>query len=539
MFRDTYYGNRRHVSLSGLLTGTIAVLVITVTALIVLIGSMMSRRAVLHQSGRQLSVLSRQASDRIDQFLWARQSEVRLLRDLIESNDFEQTEIRSILTRFQRHLPMFAWIGLADESGTVQVASNNRFEGVSLAARPFFRESLAEPYTGDVRASVRLSDMLERPANQPPHVIDFSFPVRDELDAHLYGVLVAHVDLQWIREIRAEFLASLPEDSVDFRVFSPVQNMYIAGSSEIVGTPVPQAILDGTQGSDGYRVLEDTEPLITGYAESRGYRTFSGFGWITEVTEPVRNVLAAPRQQERAIWITGIVIAMFAAMLGHAAARAHTLSLRHLQRQSEALRLGGREIFSRDSRIREFADLGESLDYLSQELSRTEFAAHTDAMTGLLNRSGAVEWFERARASCARYDWRLVVLAIDLDGFKQINDAWGHAAGDEVLKVCAYRIRSRLRPDELAARWGGDEFTAVGFVRDGETRTTGDVIAERILTSIREPILYEGQDLYVGCSIGLHEWLPQSGETWESAHEHADEALYAAKRSGKNRAVWS
>lgn len=165
------------------------------------------------------------------------------------------------------------------------------------------------------------------------------------------------------------------------------------------------------------------------------------------------------------------------------------------------------------------------LDLREQE-ERLRRAALSDTLTGLPNRAAFVEHLDRAVGGAER---RFAVLFLDLDGFKQVNDRLGHAAGDELLVHVAERIRRSLRAGDMAARFGGDEFV-VFLARVG---STGHLqrIAERLRASIAAPYTVGGGVARVGVSIGC---TPCGGST--SADEilsAADAAMYRVKVAGR------
>jgi diguanylate cyclase (GGDEF)-like protein len=128
------------------------------------------------------------------------------------------------------------------------------------------------------------------------------------------------------------------------------------------------------------------------------------------------------------------------------------------------------------------------------------------------------------------------VLYIDLDGFKAINDTYGHAAGDEVLQRVADGLRQSTGPEELVARIGGDEF--VVLLRDCDALTARAVADEIITTISREHRISDGRILHVGCSIGMC-IAPLQGREPEVLLARADAALYEVKNRGKGHAgVW-
>ena len=129
-------------------------------------------------------------------------------------------------------------------------------------------------------------------------------------------------------------------------------------------------------------------------------------------------------------------------------------------------------------------------------------------------------------------DGSVVLLFIDLDGFKHVNDAEGHRAGDEVLRIVAQRIASTVRAGDTMARLGGDEFLVM---LDREvTREVTDTIGHRIIEALHQPMAVEGRDIFVGASIGVAMHPPLAGDI-DALMNRADQAMYAAKRAGKGR----
>ncbi|MFM8973359.1 MAG: diguanylate cyclase domain-containing protein, partial [Actinomycetota bacterium] len=156
--------------------------------------------------------------------------------------------------------------------------------------------------------------------------------------------------------------------------------------------------------------------------------------------------------------------------------------------------------------------------------------ARFDALTGLINRQ---EVFEQLEAEGRRTGQEIAVLFCDLDRLKEINDSFGHAAGDEVLRVVAERARMAIRRDDIAGRIGGDEFLVVlhGVHGLDEARAK----AEDVRRSVSEPVALAGGCYSPSLSIGVT--LAQSGEDVAALIGRADEAMYAAKRAGRGRVV--
>lgn len=157
-----------------------------------------------------------------------------------------------------------------------------------------------------------------------------------------------------------------------------------------------------------------------------------------------------------------------------------------------------------------------------------------DALTGLANRRAFDETLARHLARAEREESRLALLLVDLDGFKLVNDTHGHDAGDALLAEVGRRLATCVRPSDVVARIGGDEF-AVALPRL-ESPGTAERIAERIRLALREGVPHRGGTLRVGTSLGLASFPDDARDAGELVRA-ADRALYRAKAAGRGR--WS
>jgi diguanylate cyclase (GGDEF)-like protein len=159
-----------------------------------------------------------------------------------------------------------------------------------------------------------------------------------------------------------------------------------------------------------------------------------------------------------------------------------------------------------------------------------EMARH-DAMTGLLNRAGFAAPMADAIVAATRQGRRAALLAIDLDGFKSINDIHGHGVGDEVIRTVGERLRSTIRLTDAAVRLGGDEFGVL--LAEVPDVATAQLVAERIHERLCEPIDLDDRVVMVGASIGVQMVEPSDRPpTMQRVHQLADALMYEAKQSG-------
>ncbi|MFN8509153.1 MAG: diguanylate cyclase [Deinococcaceae bacterium] len=177
-------------------------------------------------------------------------------------------------------------------------------------------------------------------------------------------------------------------------------------------------------------------------------------------------------------------------------------------------------------------DLKKAYEELKISEERIRHMAYHDSLTGLANRKLFGDRLEQSISRSRRKQESIGVMFVDLDGFKLVNDTYGHEAGDEVLRVMSRRMTQALRESDTVGRLGGDEFAIVlvDLKNDGDEA----IVARRILSVVREPVIFKGVGLYVGCSIGISVY-PRDGDNIEVLLKQADHAMYQAKQSGKNR----
>ena len=165
---------------------------------------------------------------------------------------------------------------------------------------------------------------------------------------------------------------------------------------------------------------------------------------------------------------------------------------------------------------------------LSQE--RIQFLARHDLLTGLPNRAVLREQLERAMTTTRRGE-TLALLCLDLDRFKPVNDTYGHAAGDALLKLVAQRLRECVRDTDIVVRMGGDEFA---ILQCGAPQPTGATrLAQRIIDVLSQPFTLDGNSVHIGTSVGIA-LAPQDGADPQSLQRSADLALYGAKSDGRS-----
>ncbi|MEM7083204.1 MAG: EAL domain-containing protein [Pseudomonadota bacterium] len=277
---------------------------------------------------------------------------------------------------------------------------------------------------------------------------------------------------------------------------------------------------------------------------------------LDSVSAETQTIVANTRalidsDQARQIYIvlvtTGILL-ITTAIIAMWLARKLVTPIRQLATYADEVGKGNYDAVLPIRRSDELGDLAKSLREMSDNLQVTSgevhYLAYHDSLTKLPNRAQLKDALQRAVARARRSETSAALLFIDLDDFKRVNDTLGHDAGDTLLKEFAVRLADSIRvEDQIAtasdeqstdviARLGGDEFTVV---LDSITQPSDVVvIAQRILSALKEPFVIAGQEVVVGASIGITTF-PEDGSDVDTLLRNADVAMYQAKERGKNQ----
>jgi diguanylate cyclase (GGDEF)-like protein len=157
--------------------------------------------------------------------------------------------------------------------------------------------------------------------------------------------------------------------------------------------------------------------------------------------------------------------------------------------------------------------------------------ANHDDLTGLSNRNLFMDRLSQAFSQASRRKDRFALLYVDLDEFKEVNDRQGHAAGDELLRTAARRLRQSVREVDTVARLGGDEFALI--LPDAKQREDVEKVAQKILQAFQVPVIWQNKLLLIRASIGASLY-PENADSCEQLLHHADHAMYQQKIGGGN-----
>ncbi len=156
--------------------------------------------------------------------------------------------------------------------------------------------------------------------------------------------------------------------------------------------------------------------------------------------------------------------------------------------------------------------------------------ATTDGLTGLVNHKTFYDILEKELWRTRRYGGRITLIMVDVDNLKKINDAYGHRAGDKVIREVSKRIKECIRQIDTAARYGGDEFAVILL---NSSLTDAAVVAQRMVDAVaKTPVIWNKEQITLSISVGIGQY--DSETTPEDITSRSDQALYVAKQAGKN-----
>jgi diguanylate cyclase (GGDEF)-like protein len=516
----------------------LAVLVITCIFGSVIGASAISRHK--EQTGHQLAEYAASMIDRLDRDMHNRAKELSVLSALEAlRNPANVAEARSLLNHLNAQFPSYSWIGLTDAQGTVVASTGRLLEGASIAHRPVFMEGRDSTFVGDVHEAVMLAKLLPNPSGEAMKFVDISMPVRDRA-GNFIGVLGSHLSWQWAAEIGRTMFEPLKKSlpGVEFLVVSK-DGIVLLGPKHLIGKPSEAGIGHDSDTRWTVSKWQDGKTYVVGAAESTGIDGYPGLGWTVVTRQPAEVAFAEANGLRGEILLWGSLLSIALAVLGWFVAGVITRPLNQIAeaatRLSEGadvdipLIKGSLEVEKLSMVIRH---LVESLTQKKGQLALIKGVAYRDTVTGLPNRA-ALENYVKSLQDEPGQQPAFGVLCLDLDGFKPVNDRFGHAVGDALLHSVGLRLSTTVRDGDIAVRHGGDEFVLLLRLKAGESLGNVQSAAQRIIKKIAEPVTLAGEVIRVGCSIGGAVWT--EGD-FADALGKADEALYRAKRAGKSQA---
>lgn len=473
----------------------------------------------------------------LDQSMWFWIKEVDTLRHTIGLIGGDMDKVSTAINRLQDTMPAFAWIGLMDPKGVVLSSTGGVLFGADLSPCAIFRQGRNGLFVGDERKATLLARLLPHPENTPLKFVDISMPIGD---GDLKGwVLVAHLSWTWAKEVEDFILSGEGSDSATKIMVLGADGSVILGGA---GDEQPLALsllqeLEEAQSAWRVELWPDGISYLTAAVRCTGFKDYDGLQWSVVARQSLDTAYEPVRKLVSRILVAGLVLAVLFALVGSYTARRVIAPLKALTLAADKLSKGERVTIPRNEGILEIEVLSSSLSTLIDNLTRAEtdrnriqYAAERDSLTGLLNRHGMAARLDESMGELQQNHGVVELLYMDLDGFKPVNDTYGHHVGDAVLTILGQRLSRCLRKEDALVRLGGDEFLALLSHRN----SVPDILrtVRRIRETVGSPISTDGLLLNIGISIGHATWHC-SEETVEDALKRADSALYLAKKAVK------
>jgi diguanylate cyclase (GGDEF)-like protein len=424
--------------------------------------------------------------------------------------------------------------------GDLRIAT--KIVSVSLVVTVIF---IASGVVGLVNLS-RLIDEQDREYNVNVRALDEMTHVRSSVSAQLEGVLAYILsEPGFYRDTYAEIIEESDAD-IDARIATlrgidlpQNERTGLRGFTATVDMwrTARDAALDAAQAGDQKKAASVVLVRSEAIARAVKDRASSFLAQLVEaVADGARRAKATAMRNAQLTTALLVAGALTAVLLSVLTARAISRPLRQVVDVLARVARGDlsrRVELDRDDELGQMGrSLNDTLGVLRNAFEEVHHRASHDGLTGLANRALLRERIAAARPNATR-GLPVAMLLIDLDGFKQVNDALGHAAGDHLLMVVAERLLAGVRSVDTVARLGGDEFAVL---LDG-VDDADDVylVADRLLSDLQQPADFRGRLITPQASIGVSLW---DGEAPIDALMHdADQAMYAAKMSGKGRVV--
>lgn len=431
--------------------------------------------------------------------------------------------------------PLYINVGVPLKNGDLKCNALPLSKPVNVKDRRYFQTAIEEK-----RLSIG-QFQLDRAANTTS--INFAYPVIDAITHNVKGAVVAVISLSWWSDYLKQ--SHLPPHSI--AMISDQDGTIVATypeAPELLGQPihtvthVPQADHEPqhnhqseiVQDDNGIRRIFYHEPMI---------QTPNGTHFTLSIGIGLEEALSGIEDYFYVSLISFSLLMGFLAYLANDFLRRSVITpINRLITATQQLREGIFESSQQYNDVAEVDQLHQQFEKMARHRLEVERAiwhqANTDALTGLANRHLFLNHGEHAIRQSNATSPYVVLLFIDLDNFKEVNDSLGHEAGDQLLKAVADRLTkaTESQSSALVARQGGDEFTVIlsGLAEVDNIPT----LSYQILNALSRPMLLSEHRLFITASIGVAIY-PEDAATFEELMKSSDQAMFASKQNGKSK----
>ncbi|QOY95964.1 GGDEF domain-containing protein [Massilia sp. UMI-21] len=547
--------------LSSVMTVAVcATVALTVALQLVLVNHFAVRQA-REEAQLRLQQLSWQMRDTLNRVVEQATDDTRLLAELPQVRYAKNAgDSRAVLESLQRTFPDYAWIGIADLDGRVTASTGRMLEGANVSKRPWFSAGMRGAHASDYHPAQLLEKVLPRRAD-PWRFVDTSGPIVDA-EGKLVGVLGMHMSWEWARRHARKLLTpALREYGAEIFVIRD-DGTVLLGPQSMIETRVDTTSLRLAQkGMTGSlrEVWPDGRAYLTGYSRTGDVLDPASLRWSVLVRQTEQRALAGTVDLKRRMlgWsaLLALALAGVAAMMARHLTRPMAALREAIERVTDATRAGRdappipqidgfletqvlsstmRELVNSEAAHRAaLLALNERLEVtVAERTAELQAMLLRDVLTGLPNRRALLETLPEAASRARRVGRPAALLFLDMDGFKAVNDTYGHDEGDELLRQYGERLALGVRKTDMVARLAGDEFVVVLEMLSDAAHA--EETARKLLDRLREPFMLQGAAVEVGASIGIALHRPDDPPDVDAWLARADHAMYAVKRTGKN-----
>ena len=539
--------------------GVCATVGLTMLAMLALVNHFAANYAS-NEAELRLQQLSWQMRDSLNRVVHKAGGDVRLVSELSQVRQAKDpAEVRTVLNSLQTTFPDYAWIGLTDTRGVIYASTAGMLEQADVSARPWFQNSQDGLRATDYHPAVLLGKLLPKAAD-PWRFVDVAAPVLGA-DGEPRGVIGVHLSWAWARRVASNLLTpALKEYGAEILVVRRDGTVLLgpAGMEEKkIATDSLKLAFAGATGAVA-EAWPDGRSYLTGYTRTGDPKDPASLEWAVLVRQPDATAMAAWNALKwQILWIS-LVLCAALAWVAAVLARKLTKPMNALSHMMEARASGNAasvpvipDVYSfREAQVlsqamrsmleverqhmRTLERVNEQLEAkVAERTAELHALAMSDTLTGLPNRRALMHMLPQALKRAVRLRRSCAVLFLDLDGFKAINDNFGHEEGDELLVQVGARIVAAVRKTDMVARLAGDEFVII--LEMLPTPDDAEATARKILPQLRLPFALSNNVVTIGASIGVAVFMPEDPIDMAALLARADQAMYQAKAEGKNR----
>jgi signal transduction histidine kinase len=366
-------------SLRLLLVLTFGGVTMSLVTLLTLIVGQISTSQLEADARESLAVVANEMAGRLGRDISERYREIALIaatNETLRTPKPSPTEQSALLSKIQELHPDYAWIGVANSSGTVIVATGDQLVGQNVAALPWFQAGAIAPFIGNLQEALLLAELLAVPTHgdEPPRIIDFAAPILDD-HSQLVGVLGAQLDWQWVRQLGQALLQLLARpDGVEIFITDSQGTLLLTPSDWSGLLPDLSMLAPGQTNGAIVEQWPDGNRYVTGFATVLTDDAAAGLGWSVLVRQPVDAAYAPAWRTQWQIFGAGALIAAIFALLAWWLAGRITSQLVTLTRAAERIRHGEGDSIPVLTGTAEVASLSTSLNQLIADLTTATVA---------------------------------------------------------------------------------------------------------------------------------------------------------------------